>query len=75
MSDKTVLVLGGGIGGLVASNVLKSKLGRRVTVKLVDQKKSVSVSTLISVVNDRQKTTRTGTKRPWLVEEEGHRGL
>ena len=39
MSDKTVLVLGGGVGGLVASNVLKSKLGRRVNVKLVDQKK------------------------------------
>ena len=39
MSDKTVLVLGGGVGGLVASNALKSKLGSRVNVKLVDQKK------------------------------------
>lgn len=39
MPEKTILVLGGGIGGLVASNLLKARLGDRATVRLVDRKK------------------------------------
>jgi len=39
MNDKNILVLGGGVGGLVASNVLKDKLGDRATIRLVERKK------------------------------------
>ncbi len=39
MSSKTILVLGGGAGGLVTSNVLTDKLGNRATVRLVERKK------------------------------------
>ncbi|MFQ5870785.1 MAG: NAD(P)/FAD-dependent oxidoreductase [Candidatus Geothermarchaeales archaeon] len=39
MPENTILVLGGGIGGLVASNLLKARLGDRATVRLVDRKK------------------------------------
>jgi len=39
MAGGTVLVLGGGVGGLVASNVLNEKLGRRVRVQLIERKK------------------------------------
>lgn len=39
MSGKTVLILGGGVGGLVASSVLKDKLGDAATVRLVERKK------------------------------------
>jgi sulfide:quinone oxidoreductase len=34
-----VVVLGGGVGGLVASNQLKQKLGKHVNVKLIERKK------------------------------------
>lgn len=34
-----VLILGGGVGGLVAANELKTRLGDRVDVTLVDRKK------------------------------------
>ncbi|MCL4436523.1 MAG: NAD(P)/FAD-dependent oxidoreductase [Thaumarchaeota archaeon] len=37
--DETILILGGGVGGLVASNVLKEKLGDQATVRLVERKK------------------------------------
>ncbi len=40
MAGRTVLVLGGGIGGLVASNSLKERLGRQVTVTLIERKKN-----------------------------------
>ena len=39
MTDQTVLVLGGGVGGLVASNSLKEKLGRQVKIRLIERKK------------------------------------
>jgi sulfide:quinone oxidoreductase len=39
LSDRTVLVLGGGVGGLVASNSVKAKLGRQVNVRLIERKK------------------------------------
>src|SRR3989304_3212151 len=39
MEDTTVVVLGGGVGGLVASNVLREKLGNRAAVKLVERKR------------------------------------
>jgi len=39
MSGKTILVLGGGVGGLVASNILKEKLGDKAVVKLVERKR------------------------------------
>ncbi len=39
MTDQTVLVLGGGVGGLVASNSLKAKLGTHAKVKLIERKK------------------------------------
>ena len=39
MSGKTILVLGGGVGGLVASNILKEKLGDEATVKMVERKR------------------------------------
>src|SRR3990170_4231901 len=39
MNGKTILVLGGGVGGLVASNILKEKLGDRAVVKLVERKR------------------------------------
>ncbi len=39
MNAQTVLILGGGIGGLVASRVLKDKLGDQAEVLLVERKK------------------------------------
>ena len=39
MGDRTVLVLGGGIGGVATASLLKEKLGDRVRVKLVERKK------------------------------------
>ncbi|MFQ5950488.1 MAG: NAD(P)/FAD-dependent oxidoreductase, partial [Candidatus Geothermarchaeales archaeon] len=39
MPDENVVILGGGIGGLVASNVLKTRLGDRATVTVVERKK------------------------------------
>jgi len=39
-SKKTVLVLGGGIGGLVASSLLKDKLNEEIILKLVERKKT-----------------------------------
>lgn len=36
--DKTVLILGGGIGGVVAANVLRRKLGREHEIVLVDKR-------------------------------------
>ncbi|KKR73759.1 MAG: hypothetical protein A3K61_04685 [Thaumarchaeota archaeon RBG_16_49_8] len=39
MSSKTVLILGGGVGGLVASNVLREKLGAQTTIRLVERKR------------------------------------
>ncbi len=39
MVDRTVLVLGGGIGGVAAASLLKEKLGDRVRVRLVERKK------------------------------------
>jgi sulfide:quinone oxidoreductase len=38
MTEPTTLVLGGGVGGLVASNSLKAKLGTRVRVRLIERK-------------------------------------
>ncbi len=38
MSAKTILVLGGGVGGLVASNVLKDKVAGQARVLLVEKK-------------------------------------
>ena len=40
MSKKTVLVLGGGIGGLVTSSLLKSKLKEDIDLQLVERKKT-----------------------------------
>ncbi|MHB2036769.1 MAG: FAD-dependent oxidoreductase, partial [Nitrososphaerales archaeon] len=40
MSKKTVLVLGGGIGGLVTSSLLKDKLKEDIDLKLVERKKT-----------------------------------
>ncbi|HEV2137705.1 MAG TPA: FAD/NAD(P)-binding oxidoreductase [Nitrososphaerales archaeon] len=40
MKEKQILVLGGGVGGLVASNSLKKSLSTRATVTLIDRKKS-----------------------------------
>ncbi|MBI2938297.1 MAG: NAD(P)/FAD-dependent oxidoreductase [Thaumarchaeota archaeon] len=39
MSGKTVLILGGGVGGLVASNVLREKVGAQTTIRLVERKR------------------------------------
>ncbi len=39
MSSKTVLILGGGVGGLVASNVLREKVGAQTTIRLVERKR------------------------------------
>ncbi len=39
MTERTVLVLGGGVGGLVASNSLKAKLGTNVKVTLIERKR------------------------------------
>ncbi len=39
LGKQTVLVLGGGISGLVASNVLKDNLGNQADIKIVEQKK------------------------------------
>ncbi|MBI3859305.1 MAG: hypothetical protein HY296_03565 [Thaumarchaeota archaeon] len=39
MTGEKVLVLGGGVGGLVASSILKGKLGREVKVQLIERKK------------------------------------
>ena len=40
MNDKTILVLGGGIGGLTASNSLKKKIGNKAKVILIERKKT-----------------------------------
>ncbi|MCL5067043.1 MAG: FAD-dependent oxidoreductase, partial [Thaumarchaeota archaeon] len=41
MNDKTkVLILGGGIGGLVASSIVKDKLKENVSVQLIERKKT-----------------------------------
>ncbi len=40
MAERTVLVLGGGIGGLVASSLLKKQLGRDVKVTLIERKQN-----------------------------------
>jgi sulfide:quinone oxidoreductase len=40
MADKTVLIIGGGIGGLVSSSVLKKKVGERARVVLIERKQS-----------------------------------
>jgi len=37
MAGKTVLILGGGVGGLVASSELRKKLGREHRVVLVEK--------------------------------------
>jgi len=37
MAEKTVVILGGGAGGLVASNALRKKLGREHRIVLVDK--------------------------------------
>ncbi len=39
MGDRTVLVLGGGIGGVAAASLLKEKLGDRARVRLVERKR------------------------------------
>ncbi|HET7404842.1 MAG TPA: FAD/NAD(P)-binding oxidoreductase [Candidatus Bathyarchaeia archaeon] len=39
MTEQTILVLGGGVGGLVASNLLKKKLGDRANVMVVERKR------------------------------------
>jgi sulfide:quinone oxidoreductase len=39
MKRESVLVLGGGVGGLVASNVLKRELGSRAEIRLIERKK------------------------------------
>ncbi len=39
MADRTVLVLGGGVGGVAAASLLKEKLGDRIRVRLVERKK------------------------------------
>jgi len=40
MAGRTILVLGGGIGGLVASNSLKERLGKQAKVTLIERKKN-----------------------------------
>ena len=37
MAGKTIVVLGGGVGGLVASNELRKRLGREHRIVLVDK--------------------------------------
>ncbi len=39
MEERTVLVLGGGVGGVAAATLLKEKLGDRARVRLVERKK------------------------------------
>ncbi len=39
MADRTVLVLGGGVGGVAAATLLKEKLGDRARVRLVERKR------------------------------------
>ncbi len=41
---KTIAILGGGIGGLVAANILRDKLGDRVDIKLVERKRNFQFS-------------------------------
>lgn len=40
MAERAILVLGGGVGGLVASSLLKKSLGNHVKVTLIDRKKN-----------------------------------
>jgi len=40
MAEKTVLILGGGIGGLVSSSILKKRLGERARIVLIERKRS-----------------------------------
>lgn len=40
MGKQTVLILGGGIGGLVSSNMLKDKLKGQTDIKIVDQNRN-----------------------------------
>ncbi len=40
MAEKRILVLGGGVGGLVASNLLRKSLAAKVVVTLIERKKT-----------------------------------
>ncbi len=44
MAGKAVVILGGGVGGLVAANLLRDKLRGQVNITLIERKKVCSSS-------------------------------
>lgn len=63
MNEKTILVLGGGIGGLVASNTLKERLKDSASVKLIERKKQFQFPPSYSLL-------MLGMRKPEQVERE-----
>lgn len=57
MEEKTILILGGGIGGVVAANRLRKRLGRQHRVVLVDREPSFTLAASFLWV-------MTGERRP-----------
>jgi sulfide:quinone oxidoreductase len=57
MSDQTVLILGGGVGGIVAANALRRRLPRRHRVVVVDRERDFSLAASYLWV-------MTGSRRP-----------
>ena len=60
MRDQTILVLGGGIGGVVAANRLRKQLGRRHHVVLVDREPTFALAASFLWI-------MTGARRPGQI--------
>jgi sulfide:quinone oxidoreductase len=57
MREQTIMILGGGIGGVVAANQLRRQLGRRHRVVLVDREPTFALAASFLWVT-------TGQRRP-----------
>jgi sulfide:quinone oxidoreductase len=57
MTERTVLVLGGGVGGVVAANALRRRLGRRHRIVLIDREPDFTFAASLLWV-------MTGARRP-----------
>jgi sulfide:quinone oxidoreductase len=64
MTGKTIVILGGGTGGVVASNDLRRKLGEQHRVILVDKERSAPVQPIPSLGHGRVAPSAAGNQRP-----------
>jgi NADH dehydrogenase FAD-containing subunit len=53
MAGSSVVILGGGVGGLVVANLLHDRLAKRAQVIVVDQKKVFQFAPSLSLGDDR----------------------